>query len=152
MILWILVICLAMIDGFSMRGMHRAVQLHDKPALRLIRPLSASTSFTSDHNNQLRTTEIVADNKVYERSSTSIVNVSDKLHSCSDNFFTSQLHGSYDQELKLPKLTSTEISRLASGERIQKQFREGRAGNGIVVVEVDANKENVFKTLKDFHR
>jgi hypothetical protein len=54
--------------------------------------------------------------------------------------------------LNLPQLTAQELIGLAQGERVQKQTRDGRAGNGIVVVEVDANRDSVFNTLRDFEK
>lgn len=52
----------------------------------------------------------------------------------------------------LPALTPTDYLRLSRGERVQKQSREGRAGHGIVVLDVPAYVDAVFATLQQFER
>eukprot|EP01031_Cornospumella_fuschlensis_P024973 gene24973-30170_t len=52
----------------------------------------------------------------------------------------------------LPALTPTDYLRLSRGERVQKQSREGRAGHGIVVLDVPAYVDEVFATLQQFER
>jgi len=50
----------------------------------------------------------------------------------------------------LPALNTRERLALAAGERIQKQNRDGRAGYGIVVVDVQASADDVFDELTKF--
>ncbi len=52
----------------------------------------------------------------------------------------------------LPQLSETELSLLLKGERIEKQARNGRVGNGLVVVDVNAEPATVFAVLADISR
>jgi hypothetical protein len=52
----------------------------------------------------------------------------------------------------LPQLSEAELSRLLRGERVQKQARDGRFGNGLVVVDVNAEPATVFAVLADINR
>mmetsp|Transcript_3296 Transcript_3296/g.5135 ORF Transcript_3296/g.5135 Transcript_3296/m.5135 type:complete len:265 (+) Transcript_3296:198-992(+) len=52
--------------------------------------------------------------------------------------------------LDLPKLTASDLAMLQAGERVQKQRRNGRAGTGWVVVDVDAAPDVVFEGLSAF--
>jgi len=54
--------------------------------------------------------------------------------------------------ISLPTLTKRELLDLASGQRVQKQNRSGRAGHGLVVVDVKASAEEVFNTLTQFDK
>ena len=49
-------------------------------------------------------------------------------------------------------MTQFDKMRLLNGERIQMQSRQGRAGTGVVVVDVAADPDTVYKTLIDFQR
>lgn len=56
------------------------------------------------------------------------------------------------EALGLPALTSVDLARLSRGERIQRQSRDGRTGSGLVVVDVPAHPDIVFRTLQQFER
>jgi hypothetical protein len=56
------------------------------------------------------------------------------------------------ESLRLPTLSKAERQRLTNGERLQKQTRDGRSGNGIVVVDVYASPGEVFDALTNFDR
>lgn len=53
-------------------------------------------------------------------------------------------------EVDLPYLSPRDKMKLAAGERIQKQNRDGRVGEGLVVVDVCADPDLVFNTLTQF--
>ena len=63
-----------------------------------------------------------------------------------------RLHGIDSKGLNLPHLTRQDKLELAAGERIQLQYREGRSGRGLVVLDVPASPETVFNTLSLFDR
>eukprot|EP01039_Chlorochromonas_danica_P010026 gene10027-11088_t len=56
------------------------------------------------------------------------------------------------EALGLPALTSVDLVRLSRGERIQRQSRDGRTGSGLVVVDVPAHPDVVFRTLQQFEQ
>jgi len=51
---------------------------------------------------------------------------------------------------QLPRLSPAEIVQLRSGERVQKQVRDGNTGTGTVVLEVDAPPSLVLDCLRRF--
>lgn len=53
-------------------------------------------------------------------------------------------------EIDLPYLTPRDKMKLAAGERVQKQNRDGRVGEGLVVIDVRADPDVVFNTLTQF--
>lgn len=53
-------------------------------------------------------------------------------------------------EIDLPYLSPRDKIKLAAGERVQKQNREGRVGEGLVVIDVRADPDVVFNTLTQF--
>ena len=59
---------------------------------------------------------------------------------------------SNSRALNLPHLTRRDKQMLADGERIQIQYREGRSGRGLVVLDVPASPDTVFRTLSLFER
>ena len=63
-----------------------------------------------------------------------------------------RLHGLDSSTLNLPHLTRQDKLELAAGQRIQLQYREGRSGRGLVVLDVPASPETVFNTLSLFDR
>ena len=63
-----------------------------------------------------------------------------------------RLHDINSKSLNLPHLTRQDKLELAAGERIQLQYREGRSGRGLVVLDVPAAPETVFNTLSLFDR
>lgn len=69
-------------------------------------------------------------------------------HQQQDNYISSSLVSS----LNLPVLNKRERAALADGERVQKQDRFMNAGMGIVVMDVQAAKEDVFETLQQFDK
>ena len=52
----------------------------------------------------------------------------------------------------VPTLTVVDITNLKLNKRVQNQKRDGRIGNGWVVVDVKAPSKDVFSSLKDFQR
>ena len=54
--------------------------------------------------------------------------------------------------VKLPELSANELKLLNSGETIQGQKRDGSAGIGWVVLDVEACPHLVFSSLLDFDR
>jgi len=54
------------------------------------------------------------------------------------------------QTMRMPTLTNKEKLDLLMGKRIQKQHRLGRAGYGLVVLDVTAPIDDVFSTLSSF--
>lgn len=54
--------------------------------------------------------------------------------------------------LNLPVLTKEDKRALALGERVQMQYRDGRSGRGMVVLDVHASPEKVFELLTRFNR
>jgi hypothetical protein len=54
--------------------------------------------------------------------------------------------------LNLPVLTKENKKALALGERVQMQYRDGRSGRGMVVLDVHAPPEKVFELLTRFSR
>jgi hypothetical protein len=56
------------------------------------------------------------------------------------------------EKYKLPVLSKKDKMLLELGERVQMQYREGRIGRGMVVVDVAAPMEEVYETLSLFDR
>jgi len=54
--------------------------------------------------------------------------------------------------ITLPELSESELKLLNNGEIIQGQKRDGSAGTGWVVMDVDACPHRVFSSLVDFER
>jgi hypothetical protein len=65
---------------------------------------------------------------------------------------TPRILGAGGKALNLPHLTRRDKQELAAGERIQMQYREGRSGRGLVVLDVPVAPERVFSTLTLFDR
>lgn len=57
---------------------------------------------------------------------------------------------SVQPEIDLPALTGSELEALSRGERVQKQERSGSHGDGLVVVDVRAPADTIFKALANF--
>lgn len=57
---------------------------------------------------------------------------------------------SVQPEIDLPALTGSELEALSRGERVQKQERSGIHGDGLVVVDVRAPADTIFKALANF--
>jgi len=55
-------------------------------------------------------------------------------------------------ELNLPTLSRRDLQQLQIGERVEKQNRDGRSGNGLVVLDVKASVEDIFEVLASFDR
>lgn len=55
-------------------------------------------------------------------------------------------------DLGLPTLSRIELQQLQAGERVEKQNRDGRSGNGLVVVDVKATVEEIFDALASFDK
>ena len=55
-------------------------------------------------------------------------------------------------ELSLPSLNRREIQQLQAGERVEKQNRDGRSGNGLVVLDVKASVDEIFEALASFDK
>ena len=55
-------------------------------------------------------------------------------------------------ELSLPPLNRREIQQLQAGERVEKQNRDGRSGNGLVVLDVKASVDEIFEALASFDK
>lgn len=53
-------------------------------------------------------------------------------------------------DFSLPTLTRDDIQQLQAGERVEKQNRDGRSGNGLVVVDVKASVDEIFDALASF--
>jgi len=52
----------------------------------------------------------------------------------------------------LPKLSQEDIEDLTAGKRVQKQDRIGRAGSGVVVMDIQASEDDIFNSLKQFDK
>lgn len=53
-------------------------------------------------------------------------------------------------ELELPLLSKYDKELLSQGERIQRQYRNGRSGSGFVVVDIEVPAEKVYDALTKF--
>lgn len=53
---------------------------------------------------------------------------------------------------QLPRLTDAELAQLARGERVQRQTRQDRVGQGLVVLDVQADIATVISVLSDVER
>jgi hypothetical protein len=55
-------------------------------------------------------------------------------------------------DFSLPSLSRGDIQKLQAGERVEKQNRDGRSGNGLVVVDVKASVDEIFDALASFDK
>jgi Polyketide cyclase / dehydrase and lipid transport len=81
---------------------------------------------------------------------------SHEIHEINCWIFRLQIHqvteARLGTNLNLPVLTKENKKALALGERVQMQYRDGRSGRGMVVLDVHAPPEKVFELLTRFSR
>ena len=70
----------------------------------------------------------------------------------SNELFVSSAIANKLSELSLPSLSRRELQQLQAGERVEKQNRDGRSGNGLVVLDVKASVEENIEALARFDK